>query len=77
MTLFADKEKEKDYVLGDESGDEKDEELHESDHAKNVECDKENPPLIVGSTYPNMDEFKLAIRQHAVKREFDGEEWTT
>ena len=27
--------------------------------------------MTVGSRYPNMDEFKLAIRQHAVKRDFE------
>jgi hypothetical protein len=24
-----------------------------------------------GSTYPNMDEFKLALSQHAIKHEFE------
>jgi hypothetical protein len=27
--------------------------------------------MTVGSTYPNMNEFKLAIRQRAVKRDFE------
>ncbi|KAM0838195.1 hypothetical protein ACQ4PT_061129 [Festuca glaucescens] len=83
MVLFSGKEKEKDkgYVPEDESEDESEgeneaevedeEEVHEADHAQNVEYDKEDPPMTVGSTYPNMDEFKLALRQHAVKREFE------
>ncbi|XP_066164625.1 protein FAR-RED IMPAIRED RESPONSE 1 [Oryza sativa Japonica Group] len=33
--------------------------------------DKNDPPMIVGSIYPNIDEFRLAIAQHAIKKEFE------
>jgi hypothetical protein len=36
-----------------------------------VEYDKENPLMTVGSMYPNMAEFKLALSQHAIKNEFE------
>jgi hypothetical protein len=36
-----------------------------------VEYDKEDPPMTVGSMYPNMAEFKLALSQHAIKNEFE------
>lgn len=63
----------------DESEDEEeyevqsDEELvgHEADHIPNAEYDKEDPPMAVGSTYPRMKEFKLALSQHAIKHEFE------
>jgi hypothetical protein len=83
MVLFSDKEKDKDYVADDESEDksddenedeaelEEEEELHEANHAPNIEYDKEDPPMTEGSTYPNMDEFKLALSQHAIKHEFE------
>jgi hypothetical protein len=84
VVLFSDKEKDRDYVPEDESEDEsedegedesedeaeieEDEEVHEPDHAQNFDYNKEDPPMTVGSRYPNMEEFKLALRQHAVKR---------
>ncbi|KAM0873465.1 hypothetical protein ACQ4PT_038055 [Festuca glaucescens] len=83
VVLFSDKEKDKDYVADDESKDESDderedvteleeeEELQEENHAPNVEYDKEDPPMTEASTYPNMDEFKLALYQHAIKHEFE------
>jgi hypothetical protein len=87
VVLFSDKEKDKDYIREDESEDEslggsecesendpeieEDEEVHEADHAPNVEYNKEDPPMAEGSTYPNMAEFKLALSQHAVKHEFE------
>jgi hypothetical protein len=79
VVLFADKEKDKNYFPEDVSVDEseneseveEDEEVHEPNHAPNVEYDREDSPRTVGSTYPNMNEFKLAIRQHAVKRDFE------
>ena len=86
MVLFLDKEKDKDYVADDESGneiddeseedeteleEEEEEEHYEANHAPNVEYDKEDPPMTEGSTYPNMEEFKLALSQHAVKHGFE------
>ena len=35
-----------------------------------VQYDKDDPPMEVGSMYPNMAEFKMALRTHAVKRQF-------
>lgn len=33
--------------------------------------DKDDPPMSVGSIYPNMREFRLALSQHAINREFE------
>ena len=37
--------------------------------------DKEDPPMTVGSIYPSIAEFKVALSQHAIKneREFKNE----
>lgn len=82
LVLFSGKEKDKTNVPEDESEDGsedgseeepevEEEELHEPDHAPNTEYDQQDPPMTVGSTYPNMDVFKLALSQHAVKRDFE------
>ena len=44
---------------------------NEGNHAPNIEHDLEDPPMVVGSTYANMETFKLAISQHAIKLEFE------
>ncbi|KAJ1253660.1 hypothetical protein BS78_K213600 [Paspalum vaginatum] len=36
-----------------------------------VSYDKEDPLMVVGSTYPNWTKFKLALFQHAIKHEFE------
>lgn len=36
-----------------------------------VAYDREDPPMSVGSIYPNIQEFKLALSQHAIKNEFE------
>ncbi|WVZ71199.1 hypothetical protein U9M48_019814 [Paspalum notatum var. saurae] len=36
-----------------------------------VSYDKEDPPMVVGSTYPDWATFKLALSQHAIKHEFE------
>ena len=33
--------------------------------------DVNDPPMVVGSIYPNMNVFKLAIAQHSIKHEFE------
>ncbi|KAK3137518.1 hypothetical protein QOZ80_5BG0453370 [Eleusine coracana subsp. coracana] len=33
--------------------------------------DKNDPPMTVGSIYPNLKEFKLALASHAIKNEFE------
>jgi len=35
-----------------------------------VFCDKEDPPMEVGTIYSSMDEFRAAVRQHAIKGQF-------
>ena len=36
-----------------------------------MQYDKDNPPLVVDTTYPNLVEFKFALSQHAIKYEFE------
>lgn len=33
--------------------------------------DKEDPPMVVGSTHVDMKQFKLALSQHAIKHGFE------
>ena len=40
---------------------------NEENYAPNVEHYPEDPPMVVGSTCANMETFKLAISQHAIK----------
>jgi len=40
---------------------------NEENYAPNVQHD----PMVVGSTYANMETFKLAISQHAIKNQFE------
>jgi hypothetical protein len=63
-----------------ESGSESDEEYEEEDGLIGKDppppmpiiCyDKLDPPMSVGSIYPNMQAFKLALSQHAVNHEFE------
>ncbi|XP_066361349.1 uncharacterized protein [Miscanthus floridulus] len=48
-----------------------DEMQKDPNHGPHVEYDKEDPSMTVGSMYPNMTEFKLALSQHAIKNEFE------
>lgn len=41
----------------------------EANYGPHVEYDKEDPSMTVGSMYPNMAEFKLALSQHAINVE--------
>ena len=36
-----------------------------------VAYDQNDPPMSVGSEYPNTKQFKLALNQHAIKHEFE------
>ena len=36
-----------------------------------ISYDKNNPSMEVGTLYPIMEEFKLAVRQFAINKEFD------
>ena len=36
-----------------------------------ISYDKNNPPMDVGTIYPTMEEFKMAVRQYAINKEFD------
>jgi len=59
---------------GDGSEDmEVDEELvgYGKDHTPNVDYDKIDPLMAVGTMYSNMKEFKVALCQHAIKHEFE------
>ena len=35
-----------------------------------ISYDKNNPSMEVGTQYPTMEEFKLAVRTYAIKKEF-------
>ena len=35
-----------------------------------ISYDKNNPSMEVGTMYPTMEEFKLAVRQYAIKKQF-------
>jgi hypothetical protein len=35
-----------------------------------ISYDKDNPSIEVGTMYPSMEEFKLAVRQYAIKKRF-------
>jgi hypothetical protein len=35
------------------------------------EWDRDNPDMSVGTCYPSMDELRLAVRQHAIVKEFE------
>lgn len=66
---------------GSDSNSDSDEECEEEDglvgkdyvspHIPVVAYDKDDPPMHVGSIYPNMEVFRLAIAQHAIKNEFE------
>jgi len=56
---------------GDESQDEEEMPCNEENYAPNIEHDPEDPPMVVGSTYANMETFKLAISRHAIKNQFE------
>jgi hypothetical protein len=43
----------------------------EKNYAPNVEYDPLDPPMVVGSSYASMPEFRLAICQYAIKHEFE------
>ena len=70
--------KKQDYVPEDEDEHEDEDEVSEDDeefvraaHGEPITYDKEDPPMTVGSSYPNMYEFKVALSQHAIKHEFE------
>jgi hypothetical protein len=62
---------ENDSEGGDESEDEKDIPCNEQNYAPNVLHDRDDPPMVVSSTYANMYTFKLALSQHAIKNQFE------
>ena len=69
----------------DETSDEEDEEVEidessdeevadrEPEQFPDVEYDKDDPPMTVGTIYPDMASFKIALASHAVKHEFNYE----
>jgi hypothetical protein len=36
-----------------------------------MEYDKDNPTMVLGTIYPCMEEFRLAVRQYAINKEFE------
>ena len=64
-----------DSALEDDSEDEEEveeeDEYEEKSHHQIIGYDEDDPPMKVGSTYPTMAEFKLALCQHAIKHEFE------
>jgi len=40
-------------------------------HITEVDYDKDDPPMSVGSIYPSMSIFRLALASHAIKHEFE------
>ena len=38
---------------------------------ENIQWDRDDPPMDVGSCYPSMTDFRLALRQHAIVKEFE------
>ena len=36
-----------------------------------ISYDKNNPTMDIGTIYPTMEEFKMAVRQFAINKEFD------
>ena len=69
----------------DETSDEENEEVEidessdeevadrEPEQFPDVEYDKDDPPMTVGTIYPDMASFKIALASHAVKHEFNYE----
>ena len=43
----------------------------EPEHMPDVDYDKKDPPMSVGTVYSAMDAFKIALTTHAVKYEFN------
>lgn len=43
----------------------------EPEHMPDVDYDKKDPPMSVGTVYSDMDAFKIALATHAVKHEFN------
>jgi hypothetical protein len=37
----------------------------------NIDWDRENPNLSVGVSFPNIDDFRLDVRQRAIVKEFE------
>ena len=71
----ADESSETDSV--DESSDDEVEDIddmvkdREPKHMSDVDYDKKDPPMSVGTMYSDMDAFKIALATHAVKHEFN------
>jgi hypothetical protein len=55
----------------EEIDDSEDEDVVEPENIPNAQYDVDDPPMPVGSTYPNMEEFKLALSCHAIRKEFE------
>ena len=43
----------------------------EPEHMPDIDYDKKDPPMLVGTMYSDMDAFKIALTTHDVKHEFN------
>jgi hypothetical protein len=43
----------------------------DADCEASIVVDKENPKIEVGESFPTMHDFRMALRQHAIKKEFE------
>ena len=69
-------DKDADYVVEEDSDSGSDSEMDDENEVEGMEpidadYDKNDPPMHVGMTYPNIQVFKLALAQHAIKHEFE------
>ncbi|WVZ51360.1 hypothetical protein U9M48_002512, partial [Paspalum notatum var. saurae] len=69
----ADQEDDSDLDSNSESNGSDDEMVEDNvpPHIAEVVYDKADPPMKVGSIYPNMNAFRLALASHAIKNEFE------
>lgn len=46
--------------------------VHDNEHSEPMlDWDRDNPPMSVGTVYPCMVDFRLAVRQHSIVTEFE------
>jgi hypothetical protein len=43
----------------------------DADCEASIVVDKENPKIEVGESFPTMHDFRMALRQHTIKNEFE------
>ncbi|XP_014661297.1 uncharacterized protein LOC106804525 [Setaria italica] len=68
--LIADGPEDDEVEVDNDEVEENNDEVEE-DEIGEVHYDKDDPAMTVGSKYPNMEVFKVALSQHAIKHEFE------